>query len=188
MERGVNSGMPLYGLTKGRQPNAERIRMTEKTTSQAEHGNPGWQALRKRQKGKNRTSKLEAQTPKVKPKRISPYLKGQTTERKKGERENLKPQTSNQRERETSKVEQQRGKRGKGKTSNLKSQISNQRGRETSKVEQQRGKKGKGKPQTSNLKSQIKGGGKPQRSNNREEKGGKENLKPQTSNLKSKIW
>ena len=158
MERGVNSGMPLYGLTKGRQPNAERIRMTEKTTSQAEHGNPGWQALRKRQKGKNRTSKLEAQTPKVKPKRISPYLKGQTTERKKGERENLKPQTSNQRERETSKVEQQRG------------------------------KKGKGKPQTSNLKSQIKGGGKPQRSNNREEKGGKENLKPQTSNLKSKIW
>ncbi|EGC19195.1 hypothetical protein HMPREF9141_2272, partial [Prevotella multiformis DSM 16608] len=131
MERGVNSGMPLYGLTKGRQPNAERIRMTEKTTSQAEYGNPGWQALRKRQKGKNRTSKLEAQTPKVKPKRISPYLKGQTTERKKGERENLKPQTSNLKS------------KGEG----------NLKGRTT---ERKKGERENLKPQTSNLKSQIK--------------------------------
>ena len=160
MERGVNSGMPLYGLTKGRQPNAERIRMTEKSTSQAEDGNPGWQALRKRQEGKNRTSKLEAQTPKVKPKRISPYLKGRTTERKrgKGKTSNLKPQIKGGGKPQRSNNREEKGGKGKPQTSNLKSkgegnlkgrtterkkggrenlkpQISNQRERETSKVE-----------------------------------------------------
>ncbi|QUB71382.1 hypothetical protein J4864_09435 [Prevotella multiformis] len=74
--------------------------MTEKSTSQAEDGNPGWQALRKKPdfKAPSSNSKGKAQKDKPIPQRSN-------NREEKRERENLKPQISNQRGRETSKVE-----------------------------------------------------------------------------------
>ncbi|MGP1524458.1 MAG: hypothetical protein ACTTHE_02035 [Prevotella multiformis] len=100
--------------------------MTEKSTSQAEDGNPGWQALRKRQ-GKNRLQRSKPrQTQRSSPKN-NPILQRSNNREEKGRKG--KPQTSNLKSKGGGKPQRSNNREEKGEreTSNLKPQISNQR-------------------------------------------------------------